>query len=33
LRPDAVLGRTYAGESFVGGAPPPAAGDRRLLAC
>jgi hypothetical protein len=33
LRPDAVLGRAYVGESFVGVAPPPAAGDRRLLAC
>lgn len=33
LRPDAVLGRAYVGESFVGGPPPPADGDRRLLAC
>ncbi|MGC2775397.1 MAG: phage tail protein [Bradyrhizobium sp.] len=33
LLPDAVLGRAYVGESFVGGAKPPTDGDRRLLAC
>jgi hypothetical protein len=33
LVPDAVLGRAYVGESFVGGAPPPNDGDRRLLMC
>jgi phage tail-like protein len=33
LIPDAVLGRSYVGASFVGGAAPPAAPDRRLLAC
>jgi len=33
LLPDAVLGRAYVGESFVGGRKPPADGDRRLLSC
>lgn len=33
LIPDAVLGRAYVGESFVGGAKPPSGGDRRLLSC
>ena len=33
LLPDAVLGRAYVGESFVGGRNPPADGDRRLLSC
>jgi len=33
LLPDAILGRAYVGESFVGGPKPPADGDRRLLAC
>ena len=33
LIPDAVLGRAYLGESFVGGPLPPSDGDRRLLAC
>jgi len=33
LIPDAVLGRSYIGASFVGGNDPPPAADRRMLAC
>jgi len=33
LVPDAVLGRSYVGESFLGGPPPPPTPDRVRLAC